>query len=88
METYFFSSELMTNRDVNEDFVQCCAIVQRHCKTITNASLFWVVVIQCDLWILDTVHLCPKSVNAGVFSDVILVVFRSQTSKDQWYGNL
>ena len=83
MEKYLLTAEFVADRDVNEDFVESCAIVQGDGKTIANGSFSRVVIVQSNLRILDTVHLVSESVDARVGGNIILVIFSCQSSKDQ-----
>jgi len=78
----------MTNRDIDEDFVHDCAIVQSDGETVANSSLRGIVIIQCDLRVFNAMHLRTEGVDSGIFRNIILVILRGQSSIDQWNRNL
>jgi len=78
----------MTYGDIDEDFIHNCPVVQSYRKTISDCSLCWIVVVESNLWIFDAIHFSTEVIDSRIFGDIILVIFRCQTSEDQGDGNL
>src|SRR5690606_23940184 len=62
------------------------AICQLNCQRIGNGALFGVVVVCCELWILDTAYPFAESIYTRVSCDVVLIILCLQTAENQGNG--
>ena len=78
----------MPDWDVDEDLVEGSAIVQSYCKTVTDGAFGWIMIVQSDLRILDTIHFVAERVNSGVRSHIIFIILGRQSSINQGDSDL
>jgi len=78
----------VANWNVDEDLLEGNAIIQSYRKTVTDTAFSWIMIIQSDLRILDTIHPVAESVDSRVRSNIIFVILGRQSSINQRDGDL